>query len=124
MTTSSRVLDIGNCSADHSFLNSLLAQEFNTQAEWAHDMEDALQQLDSQSFDLVLINRLMDRDGSSGLEIVKKVVERREGERPAVMLISNYPEAQQAAVEAGAEVGYGKRDLHSEETREKLAKFL
>jgi len=41
-----------------------------------------------------------------------------------VMLVSNYDDAQTEAVAAGAEHGFGKANLDSEATMEKLGKFL
>jgi len=40
------------------------------------------------------------------------------------MLITNYPDQQQVAVAAGAEYGFGKKELQTEQTRSRLAKFL
>ena len=40
------------------------------------------------------------------------------------MLVSNYPEWQQAAIAAGALPGFGKAELNRAETREKLAAVL
>lgn len=41
-----------------------------------------------------------------------------------IMLVTNYPEHQQLAVAAGAELGFGKNELSSPATRERLARFL
>jgi hypothetical protein len=40
------------------------------------------------------------------------------------MLVTNYPEHQAQAMAEGAEPGFGKLSLDSQETREKLAQFL
>jgi hypothetical protein len=40
------------------------------------------------------------------------------------MLITNYPEHQQQAMELGAELGFGKLELNKPETHRQLAKFL
>ena len=40
------------------------------------------------------------------------------------MLLSNFPEAQEAAVKAGAEPGFGKAEFDRPETVERLARFL
>jgi hypothetical protein len=40
------------------------------------------------------------------------------------MLITNYPEHQQMAIEAGAEPGFGKLEYGSSATKDKLARFL
>ena len=40
------------------------------------------------------------------------------------MLITNYADQQQAAVAAGAEYGFGKKELYADDTQSRLAKFL
>ena len=40
------------------------------------------------------------------------------------MLVTDYPEYQRAAVKAGAEAGFGKSELQTPQTREKLKRFL
>jgi hypothetical protein len=39
-------------------------------------------------------------------------------------MITNYPDHEASAIAAGAEPGFGKRSLHTPETRARLAKFL
>lgn len=65
---------------------------------------------------LLLVNRVLDGgfETESGIELIRSLVHRHPGIR--AMLISNYPEAQQQAVEAGACPGFGKRDINSENT--------
>lgn len=119
-----RVLDVGNCQMDHSALKSLLTDGFQVDIVRAHTRADALGALSKQPFDLVLVNRLLDRDGDSGLEIIREIKRQPEWSATPVMMISNFPEHQQKAVESGAEPGFGKRELHSPATREKLSRFL
>ncbi len=40
------------------------------------------------------------------------------------MLLSNFPQYQEAAVAAGAEPGFGKAELDRPETLERLRRFL
>jgi hypothetical protein len=40
------------------------------------------------------------------------------------MLITNYADQQETAVTAGAEYGFGKKQLYDQDTQERLAKFL
>ncbi len=119
-----RVLDIGNCGPDHNALSHLLSEQFGAQVLQAHGLEDALQALQEQSFDLVTVNRLMDRDGSEGLEIIKRVKADAGLSDTPVMLITNYDEHQQLAVNAGAVLGFGKTQLMSQQTIDRLRPFL
>jgi CheY-like chemotaxis protein len=120
---SKRVLDVGNCNMDHSSIRELVTG-FGAEIVRAHGMADALTALGKQTFDLVLVNRLMDRSGEPGLEIIEEIKRNPDTSATPVMMITNYREHQQKAVDHGAEPGFGKKDLHSEETRQKLARFL
>lgn len=119
-----RVLDVGNCNMDHSSITRLVAGEFQAEIVRAHAKTDALAALEKQQFDLVLINRLMDRTGEPGLEIIQEIKRRPEISATPVMMITNFAEHQETAMKNGAEPGFGKREMGSADTREKLAKFL
>ena len=80
--------------------------------------------LRGDEYDLVLVNRKLAADSSDGVDLLKRVKSDPQlADRP-VMLLSNFPEAQEAAVKAGAEPGFGKAQLDRPETVEKLARFL
>ena len=65
------VLDIGNCNADHMFLESMLSSNFGAILIRAHRLEDAQKLLGENQVDLILINRLLDVDGSEGIEVLQ-----------------------------------------------------
>lgn len=119
-----RVLDIGNCSADHAAIQRLIDNNFDAEVIRAHGLRDAKAALAGGGIDLVLVNRKLDIDGSNGLDIITRI--KRDAEFSAVpcMMITNFTDHQDRAVEAGAERGFGKRELEQPETRERLAKFL
>jgi two-component system chemotaxis response regulator CheY len=71
-----------------------------------------------------LINRKLDIDYSDGLEILTALKADPAYKSIPVMLVSNYADAQAEAVRAGAEPGFGKSQLSSIETVEKLRRFL
>lgn len=119
-----RVLEIGNCGADHALLSGLLKRSFRAEVVRAHAASDALAALRHGRFDLVLVNRILDRDGSEGLELLKTIKTTPESASTPVMMLTNYPEQQELAVAAGAEPGFGKDELQAAETHEKLARFL
>ena len=119
-----QVLDVGQCVPDHAAIRRLLESRFGAGVEQTHGADDTLARLRESPFDLVLINRKLDADYTDGIEILKAIKEDPELSAVPVMLVTNYPEHQQAAVEAGAEPGFGKDSLRSTETAERLAKFL
>jgi hypothetical protein len=80
----------------------------------------------SARFDLVLVNRVLDVNGSSGLDLIRtlKTNPRPELAATPVMLISDFPEVQLAACELGAAPGFGKSKLYAPETFQRLRALL
>jgi CheY-like chemotaxis protein len=118
-----QVLSIGNCAADHAAIRYLIERGFDASVMRAHGEQDALVMLRSQPIDLVLVNRLLDR-GGDGLQVILRIKSEPDLASVPVMLVTDYPQYQRAAIEAGAEAGFGKSELHTPETREKLTRFL
>lgn len=119
-----RVLDVGNCSMDHSSIKSMIVRNFGAEVAQAHSRDDALERLRNDAFDLVLINRKLDQDASDGIEILKAIKDDSSLDNIPVMLISNFSEHQDSAVGLGALRGFGKKALVAPETKEKLAAIL
>lgn len=119
-----RVLDVGNCDLDFTNISELLRDRFAAEVQRAHTKADALAALQRDKFDLVTINRLLDRDGSEGIEIIKAIKDDPSLAEIPVMLITNYPQQQQVAREAGAVPGFGKAALQAAETVELLKPYL
>lgn len=119
-----RLLDVGNCDPDHHAIRSLVERHFEVQTHRAHDLEDAFRLLGEHEFDLVTVNRVFDRDGFDGIELIRRLKADPTHRGIPVMLISNYSRYQTAAVDAGAELGFGKSELRASETVERLRRFL
>ena len=68
-----RVLDVGNCSADHAAIRSVIARGFAAEVVQAHGLDDALAALRDGSFALVLVNRKLDHDFSDGLRVIQTI---------------------------------------------------
>ena len=118
------VLDVGNCSPDHNSIKRMLLSRFDVEVLQADQWADTEQILASTTIDLVLINRKLDIDYSDGIQILKSLKLRESTRDIPVMLITNYPEHQQAAIAAGGVYGFGKLELHAPETLERLGQFL
>lgn len=101
-----RVLSVGNCGYDHSTLTTALKKHFDVEMYAAASADAAAKALDEDMFDLVLVNREFDSTGESGIELIKKL---KPTVKAPMMLISNFPEAQEEAVAAGAVPGFGKK---------------
>jgi two-component system chemotaxis response regulator CheY len=119
-----RVLDIGNCVPDHASIRGMLEKTFQAEVVQADALDDALAALRSRPFDLILVNRKLDIDYSDGMDIVRHLKADAKFASLPCMLITNYPDQQDSAVAAGAEYGFGKKEIYAEQTKARLAKFL
>jgi CheY-like chemotaxis protein len=119
-----RVLDIGQCSPDHATIRSYLTRNFDCDLVQADAADDALAQLKAGRFDLILVNRKLDIDYSDGIDVIRALKADSATASVPVMLVTNYPEHQDAAVAAGAIRGFGKLEFGKSETREQLAAVL
>jgi hypothetical protein len=66
---------------------------------------------------VLLINRVLEYgfDTDCGIELIRTLAQSEP--RPAMMLVSNLPEAQSQAQAAGARPGFGKREINSDRTK-------
>ncbi len=119
---SKQVLNVGQCGFDHASITEFLRSHFDVSVASAADESEALSALEQQSFDLVLVNRKFDRNGADGVEFIRTLNDN--GNPPPVMLVSNFPEAQDAAVAAGARPGFGKSDYGNTEAVDRLSNVL
>lgn len=119
-----RVLAVGNCGFDQRALQMLLAREFQAETSGADSATEALREAQTGKYDLILINRLLDADGSEGLAILRDLKQDSATRHLPVMLITNFADQQALAIAAGAEPGFGKKTLHEPTTKTLLAKYL
>ena len=118
MTVSSVVL-VGHCGPDTYMLQTAVERFLpGVGVTEAHSLTAAAATLEPGA--LLLINRVPDGafDGAEGLDLVREFAPKANGAR--LMLVSNFPEAQAATVEAGAELGFGKADLYEETTGQRM----
>ena len=118
-----RVLDVGNCGPDHAAIKRLVSR-FDCVVVQAHGADDALAALQAGGVDLVLVNRKLDRDYSDGLEVIRQIKADPAAAQTPVMLITNYPEHQDAAEALGALRGFGKLEFEKPETLHRLEAVL
>lgn len=117
-----RVLSIGQCAADHYSIATVLQERFAVEVTPAATEAEAVDLLRTGDYALVLVNRIFDADGTSGLEVIPRLRELKRA--PPVMLVSNFYASQQQAEALGAVPGFGKGNLHDPETHAQLAKYL
>ncbi len=99
---SKRVLDVGNCDPDHSSIKRLIEQNFAAEVVRTHNLAGALEELDRDRFDLVLVNRLMDEDGSPGIDIIKSIKGNIGFGDTPVLMITNFEDYQELALAAAS----------------------
>jgi DNA-binding response OmpR family regulator len=119
-----RVLDIGQCDPDHHSISRMLRDWFSVDIDRAKLWSDAEAQLTSRAYDLALVNRHLDEDYSEGVDIIRRMKSDPRFAGVPIMLVTNFPEHQAAAVAAGAAPGFGKSHLADEATRKLLSPFL
>lgn len=119
-----KVLDVGQCDLDNYLITQMLQRQFGAEVTRVRTHRDAQAALEATAYDLVLINRINDADGSPGLEFLRSLKADPATAAVPVMLVSNYADAQADAVAAGAQPGFGKSQLDAAETRLRLAACL
>jgi CheY-like chemotaxis protein len=119
-----KVLSIGQCAADHGSIAWLVQNHFDAEVTAAATSADALGQLRRRSFHLILVNRILDADGSSGLHLIEELKSDEKLKEVPVMLVSNYEDAQQEAAARGAMPGFGKAALRQPATLATLREIL
>ena len=123
-TNKLRVLDVGQCDFDHDNISRMLSEEFGADVKQATTGEEAFRAVQAAHFDLVLVNRILDADSASGLDLIQRLLSNEDTRATPTMLVSNYTDAQDAAVASGATPGFGKNTLTTPETRDLLASLL
>src|SRR5262245_15451592 len=119
-----RVLDVGQCGPDHATIRAYLTRNFDCEVVQVDNAEGALSQFKKGRFELVLVNRKLDIDYSDGIEVIRQLKANPNSAGVPVMLVTNYPEHQEAAIAAGAVRGFGKLEYEKPETRAKIADIL
>jgi DNA-binding NarL/FixJ family response regulator len=118
------VVLVGHCGPDNSYLKMAVTSAEKVAQVYPADDEAELKHALEEGVDLVLFNRELGWgfEETTGVEIIRKL----KATHPAVkmILVSNYPEAQAAAVAAGALPGFGKRDIGSPKVKQLLRDAL
>ena len=106
-----KILIVGQCDFDYQRISFVISKMYAAEIHRADLFDDAIQQALEQPYALILINRLLDLDRSEGMEILHELKSNPRTDDIPVMIISNYQDAQDVAVAAGASPGFGKAAL-------------
>lgn len=125
MADRKRIVLVGHCGPDSYALKAAVSR-FVPDAAVVLVMDDAELERELPTADLLLINRVLDGDYAleAGVDLIRRIRASDLERKPAMMLVSNFPEAQAEAEAAGASPGFGKRDLYAESTGTKLRAAL
>ncbi len=118
------VVLVGHCGADSSYLRLTIKQaDPDAAAVSAHSSQELKQLLD-QGAELVLFNRQVDYGFNSyeGLDLIREI--HASHPKAKLMMVTNYPEVQAAAIAAGATPGFGKRELGSQRVKDLMKAVL
>ena len=118
------LLDCGNCGPDFNTIRQLVTSNFDATVIQSHGAEDTMEILRSRQIDLVTVNRKLDRDYSDGLDVIKTIKADPEVGSVPVMLVTNYEEHQQTAIEAGCVRGFGKLAINEPTTIDAIEPYL
>ena len=113
----SKVVLVGHCGPDEWMLRSAISRALpeieivtvNGEAEIGNFYHEG---------NLLLMNRVLDGDFSTSLAV--ELIADAVGGGARVMLVSNFEDAQQAAMSAGAHQGFGKSDINATATADLL----
>lgn len=105
-------------------IRNYLTRNFDCEIVQVDDGAGALAELKRGPFDLVLVNRKLDIDYSDGIDVIRALKAEPQVAPVPVMLVTNYPEHQDAAVAEGAIRGFGKLEFGKPETRAAIAAVL
>lgn len=119
-----KILLVGHCGPDSTYLRMTIKKSVPESQIVMADDSTELQQALVDGVDLILFNRELGYgfEPDTGVETIR-ALQGTNGQTPMV-LVSNYPEAQQAAVAAGAMPGFGKRELGTPRVGELLRAAL
>ena len=115
---------VGHCGPDSSFLRIAVSKAERDVMVLSVDDDSDLKRVLDDGVDLLLLNRQLDYgfDEREGVALIRRI--RANYPNAKTMLVSNYPEAQAAAVAEGALPGFGKREIGTPRVTELLREAL
>ncbi|MGK0209063.1 MAG: DNA-binding NtrC family response regulator [Patescibacteria group bacterium] len=107
----SKVLQVGNCGYDGPRLAKAITDMLSDAHVYsAHSIDEALAMIDKTEYELVLVNRILDKTGEEGMDLINIVKD-----KVKIMMITNYDDSASLAVKHGAVEGFGKRDVFTKD---------
>lgn len=108
---STRIVLVGHCGVDGPRLKEAIESGASPCEVLRINTLEELESVCREGADLLLVNREPVGFDEQGMDLVRDLCKRYPGQK--VMLVSDYEDAQQEAVQAGALPGFGKAELGS-----------
>lgn len=102
----------------------MLDRNFEVDIDRVMFVEEALEKMQSNKYALVMVNRLIFADSSEGIELIRQAKSNDDMQATPILMISNYEEAQERAMAAGAVRGFGKADIGKPSVINLLGSYL
>jgi two-component system, chemotaxis family, chemotaxis protein CheY len=115
-----KIVLVGHCGPDATYLRIAVRSALGEATFSSADDRAALDRAIQDGVDLILFNRELDYgfEPATGVEMIRVLKQQHPDLK--MVLITNYPEVQAAAIAAGGMPGFGKRDIGSPHARELL----
>ncbi len=105
-------------------ISRMLNQHFECQILEAQNIQEIQDHCSDSAVSLILVNRIFEFSGQQGLELIAQLKSSDTTKSVPIMLVSNFKDAQQAAVAAGALDGFGKSSIGAPDTINKIQSVL
>jgi DNA-binding NarL/FixJ family response regulator len=121
---SKTIVLVGHCGPDSSYLRLAASGAVKGATVVSADDESDLSRHIAAGADLLLVNRVLDYGfkETEGVALIARL--RLSHPQVKTMLVSNYDDAQQAAVAAGALPGFGKREIGTSRVKQLIQQAL
>ena len=107
-----RILLVGHCGVDGPRLQQEIQSVLQPCEVVRVNEEEKLRSACEEGADLLLVNREpLGFEPKDGIDLIRELCREHPGQK--VILVSDYPEAQEKATKAGALPGFGKGDMGS-----------
>jgi CheY-like chemotaxis protein len=108
-----KIVSLGQCGVDHPAITRFCREAVGADVVGT---ETFAQTLAVEEPDLILVNRILDATGESGLDFIRQFRADPARQTTPIVLVSNYADAQREAQELGAAAGFGKSSLNRPES--------
>jgi two-component system, chemotaxis family, chemotaxis protein CheY len=116
-----KIVSLGQCGVDHPAIVRFCREAAGAEVVGT---ETIPQTLAVEGADLILVNRILDATGESGLDFIRQFRADPARQATPVVLVSNYADAQREAQALGAMPGFGKSSLNRPESAAALRAAL